>query len=91
MSRTQEAFEQAARKLISAPERLLNLCMEQYKARERERDRRIKAEDLAEERKRANTAMSLKMREENRKNKETGRELEKYKDWYEEKQGRWKS
>ena len=85
MSRTQEAFEQAARKLISAPERLLNLCMEQYKARERERDRRIKAEDLAEERKRANTAMSLKMREENRKNKETGRELEKYKDWYEEK------
>ena len=85
MSRAQEAFEQAARKLILAPERLLKLCMEQYRARERERDGRIKAEDLAEERKRVNDAMVLRIQEERRKYKDADKELGKYKHKYEEK------
>lgn len=85
MSKAQEIFEQAARKLIAAPECLVKLCMEQYRAREREQERRIKAENLAEERKRTNAAMASKMHEEGEKYKETHRELGKYKKKYEEK------
>lgn len=64
MTNSMDLFEQTARKLLEMPERLLALCMEQYRAREREREGRIKAENIAEERKRANEAMSRGIREE---------------------------
>ena len=85
MTNSMDLFEQAAKKLLKMPEKLLALCMEQYRAREREKEARIKAENIAEERKRANEAMARGIREEREHYKKTGKELEKYKKGYEEK------
>ena len=85
MSKAHDVFEKAARKFLSAPERLLGLCMEQYRAREREREGRIRAEGLARERERINAAMSQQVREEREKHKKADEELGRYRKKYEEK------
>lgn len=85
MTDSMDLFERTIRKLMGMPEKLLSVCMEQYQARMREKEARIKAENIAEERRRANEAMASGLRKEREGYKKAEKELERLRKQYEEK------